>query len=265
MDQIEVRVAASLWGIQKYLLAFQEGKDPHSMTAYMIFRDEFCRAARIDPKYFEQPGILVGTCYDEKGKFKGKGESKELRSLSKNVHFASQYKATTERAHKMIQSTEVDKDDGTTDLPYALMPLRKVREMRDRWLESVPEYEKGWQNEIDSWKRQGYLAEPVLGRRRDFLDGENPNELVNFRIQASVASLMNQAIIELADQIPRHKWGMGTGIIAQVHDWIGLEVPEQHAEEAAKILESCMNRTHPSIPNIQFTAKADIGKRWNEV
>lgn len=265
MDQIEVRVAASLWGIQKYLLAFNEGKDPHSMTAYMIFREEFCRAAGIEAKYFEQPGILVGTCYDDKGKFKGKGESKELRSLSKNVHFASQYKATTERAHKMIQSTEVDKDDGTTDLPYALMPLRKVREMRDRWLESVPEYEKGWQNEIDTWKRQGYLAEPVSGRRRDFLDGENPNELVNFRIQASVASLMNEAIIELSEQIPRFKWGEGTGIIAQVHDWIGLEVPEAHAEQAAKILEGCMNRKHPLIPGVEFTAKADIGKRWNEV
>lgn len=265
MDQVEVRVAASLWGIKKYLLAFQEGKDPHSMTAYMIFREEFCRAAGIDPKYFEQPGILQGAAYDEKGKFKGKGESKELRSLSKNVHFASQYKATTERAHKMIQGTEVDKEDGTTDLPYALMPLRKVREMRDRWLESVPEYEAGWQNEIDTWKRQGFLQEPVLFRRRDFLDGENPNELVNFRIQSSVASLMNIAIVELAEQIPRHKWGPGTGIIAQVHDWIGLEVPEEHAEEAAKILEGCMNRTHAAIPGVKFTAKADIGKRWNEV
>ena len=57
-----------------------------------------------------------------------------------------------------------------------------------------------------------------MGRRRDFLDGENPNEIVNFPIQAAGASLMNIAILEVLDAIPFEHWGPGTGIINQCHD-----------------------------------------------
>ena len=50
--------------------------------------------------------------------------------------------------------------------------------MRDNWLKGAPEYETGWARDIATWREQGYLREPVTGRRRDFLDGENPNEIV---------------------------------------------------------------------------------------
>jgi DNA polymerase I-like protein with 3'-5' exonuclease and polymerase domains/uracil-DNA glycosylase len=185
----------------------------------------------------------------------------------------SQYKAGVEQAQKIIASTEVPKKgpdgqplaDGTTDLPYALIPLRKVRGMRDNWMKGVPEYERGWNNEIETFRRDGFLTEPVTGRRRDFMDGENPNEIVNFPVQASVAGLMNLAMVELQAQIPRYRWGPGTGIIAQVHDWIGVECPESEAENVKKILEGCMNRAHDALPGIRFTAEAGAGHRWSEV
>jgi DNA polymerase len=579
-DQLEVRVASALWGIERYLQAFREGKDPHSMTAFMIFGDAFCKAAGIDPACFDRPGILEGKCYKD-GQFVGKGEAKDLRSLGKGVHFAcvdkdepvivlgpegqkpiselqvgdwtwtwatarkryepsritavvpkgqkacvrvhfswwggprkgrctgsmvvtddhrcllrdgtyraagslrpgdrlmpfrrrtkmsaegreyrwvfpynnqeeraehrcvagyydndrtnihhesgitlnnnpanltamspaehtlehasnltasrlgsqkwrdsvrqpkvnldpekkaaavakraetmkqnntypksrldpwadrmghvsdqviaaeanvthqavyyyrktrgipaywkeekggtnhevthiesvgmrevwdievdhedhnfplasgvfvhnSQYMAGDERVQKMIASTEVPAkgpdgkpaDDGTTDLPYALLPLSKVRQMREKWLKGVPEYAIGWQREIEEWRDQGFLKEPVTLRRRDFLDGEAPNELVNFKVQGGAAGLMNLAMLELHAQIPRHKWGPGTGIIGQVHDWIGIECPESEAEKVKSILEGVMNRTHPSLSGMKFTATAVAGKRWSEV
>lgn len=104
----------------------------------------------------------------------------------------SQYMGSVETVHKLIQKTEVpaiDKktgkpfEDGTTDLPYAQMELKKVRGMRDKWLRGAPEFEWGWERDIQTYKHQGYLREPVHGRRRDFLDGEDANAIVNFSVQ----------------------------------------------------------------------------------
>jgi len=179
----------------------------------------------------------------------------------------SQYMATVETVHKLICKTEIPSkaDDGTTELPYALLPLRRVRKMRDNWLEGAKEFETGWEKEIADFRTYGYLKEPIHGRRRDFLDGENPNEIVNFPIQSQAAALMNNAILQLHEQIPLHKWGKGTGIINQCHDSIVVECPESEAENVARLLEECMNQTHEALPGVEITATAGIGKTWKEV
>jgi DNA polymerase I-like protein with 3'-5' exonuclease and polymerase domains/uracil-DNA glycosylase len=268
-DQLEIRVAAAIWQIEKYLLAFREGKDPHSMTAFLIFGEAFCKEAGIDPKEFARPGQLTGKSWDANGTFIGKGEAKSLRKLAKAVHFASQYMAGVERVHKMIQSNESPNDDGTTELPYALMPLRRVRQMHEKWLKGAPEYQAGWERDIGDWKADGYLREPVGGRRRDFLDShggdEAVNELVNFRVQGGAAAWMNKAILEIYEQIPENKWGPGTGIINQCHDHIVVECPESEAHWVARVIERAMNGTHPGLPDVELTASADIGPSWDKV
>ena len=274
MDQLELRIAAARWDVALYKRAFTEGKDPHSMTAYAVFGSEFCRAAGIDEECFKQSGILVGRDYDEKGKFIGTDNSKRLRDLSKAIQYASQYMAKVETVHKLIQKTELPAinpetkkpfDDGTTDLPYAKLPLRKVREMRDNWLRGAPEFEYGWEKEISHYRQHGYVKEDVTHRRRDFLDGEAPNEIVNFPIQSSAAGLMNIALIELHRRIPFHAWGPGTGIINQCHDSIVVECPENKAEWVAQQLEECMNQVHDMLPGVVYSASASIGKTWKEV
>ena len=180
------------------------------------------------------------------------------------MQYASQYYATVPTVHRVITQTEIDNGDGTTTLPYIGMELKEVRLMHEKWCEGA-KFDYGWNQEIQTWKSKGYLEEPILGRRRDFLDGENPNELVNFPIQSSAASLMNLAIIELYEKIPLYKWGPGTGIINQCHDSIVVECPESEAEWVAKQLVECMNRIHPAFPGVKFTAEADISMRWSEV
>lgn len=272
MDQLELRIAAALWEVQLYLKAFAQGKDPHSMTAFAVFGDRFLKAAGLTAEQFKTPGPLVGTSY-KNGKFEGTGEDKKMRDLSKAVQYASQYMATVETVHKLICKTEVPardsngkvKSDGTTDLPYALLPLKRVRQMRDNWLRGAPEFKTGWAAEINEWKQKNFLLEPVTLRRRDFLDGEDPNQLVNFKVQGGAAGLMNKAIIDLYEQIPRNKWGPGTGIINQCHDSIVVECPEDKAQYVSDLLEECMNQTHPSLPGVEFTASATIGRSWKEV
>lgn len=186
----------------------------------------------------------------------------------------SQYMASVETVHQLIQKTELPAtdpntgkalDDGTTDLPYAKLPLKRVREMRDAWLKGAPEFESGWNKEIDEFRRQGHLRDPVAGRRRDFLDGEEPNQIVNFKVQGGAAGLMNKAIIQLYEEIPANKWGPGTGIINQCHDSIAVECPEEEAEKVAKLMEECMNQEHPALPGVKFSASAVIGKSWKDV
>ena len=254
-DQLELRIAAARWESQKYLQAFADGHDPHStVTSMAVFGKRFEQAA-IDCGVGPAPW-KTGT--------KFKGQAKKLRGLAKGVAYASQYYATPATVHRIITQTEVENEDGTTTLPYLRMALREVRVMHSNWSEGA-KYENGWNREIEFWKTHGFIAEPVLGRTRDFLDGENPNELVNFPIQAAASSLMNIAIIELSERIPLWKWGPGTGIINQCHDSIVVECPISEAEWVAEQLEDVMNMTHRSLPGVEFTAEADISPRWSEV
>lgn len=256
-DQLELRIAASRWDSQRYLEAFQSGLDPHSsVTAHAVFGERFEKAA-----------IECGAGpYPWKTGTKFSGTAKKLRNLSKTIQYASQYWASVSTVHRVITQTEVPdpKCDEGTIMPYAKMSVREIRMMHQKWCEGA-QFEKGWENELQLWRNNGYLMEPVLGRRRDFLDGENINEIVNFPIQGAGASLMNEAIIELSDRIPLHKWGVGTGIINQCHDSLVVECPESEAEWVKKQIEDVMNVTHASLPGVIFTAEGDIANSWDKV
>jgi len=257
MDQLELRIAASRWKSRKYLKAFKEGLDPHSsVTAYTVFGERFEKAA-----------IACGAGpYPWATGTKFSGDAKKLRGLSKSVQYASQYWATVQTVHRVITQTEIpDPEDlNRTLLPYIDLSVKEVRMMHQKWCKGA-KFERGWEKELETWRAFGFLEEPVHKRRRDFLDGENPNEIVNFPIQASGASLMNNALIELSERIPLHKWGKGTGIVNQCHDSIMVECPISEAEWVRKQIDECMNMTHPSFPGVVFTAEAEIGKNWKEV
>ena len=275
-DQLELRIAAARWGAARYLRAFDANADPHSSTALACFDKTFMNAAGFPG------GRWDGDLFIPDGTGKWTGDAKSFRDLAKRVQYASQYMATVETVHRVICQTETDNGDGTTSLPYLNLSLREVRRMHEAWLDGCPEFPKGWDKEIEAYRRQGYLSEPITGRRRDFLDGENPNELVNYNIQGSAAGLMNIGMIQLCEAIPVFKYGPGTGLINQCHDAMVLEVPADGAtydaeakkwhvppgsipDKTMRLLEECMNATHPSLPGVRITATADIGGSWKDV
>lgn len=203
----------------------------------------------------------------------------------------SQYMGSDETVHKVIQKTEVAAlgkdgkplDDGTTDLPYAKQSLKETRRMRKAWLKGAPEFEAGWGKEIAEFDRLGYLAEPVLGRRRDFLDGieKDANAVVNFKIQSAAASIVNKIMLDLRSEIDFEKWGPGTGLINQCHDSIIVEVPADGVTfddkgkpvgdknalpfKVAALMNEVMNRKEASLPGVTFTTQAKVGKTWKDV
>ena len=280
-DQLELRIAASLWKSELYLAALAAGADPHASTALAVFGDNF----RNCPGF--PGGEWKGDLFIPNGIGKWGGEAKKRRDLAKRVQYASQYAASVETVHRVIGQTETNNDNPTeaypwpTLLPYLNITLREVRLMHEKWVENA-KFDAGWKEEVENYRQQGYLAEPIKGRRRDFLDGENLNEIVNFRIQSSGASLMNVALLAIHHEIPLNKWGPHTGVINQCHDSIVVECPMDGAyyDATAKkwiappgsipwrvkhLIEEAMNQVHPALPGVSITATAEIAMRWNEV
>jgi DNA polymerase I-like protein with 3'-5' exonuclease and polymerase domains/uracil-DNA glycosylase len=277
-DQLELRIAAARWGCKLYLDAFAAGADPHSMTAMAVFGDRFAAAKGFPEGHrYPRPGDRrIPFLFAPTGKWTE--DAYRMRNLAKMVQYASQYGGSVETVLRLLQLTEDDKGE----LVYLGLTLREVRAMHSAWLEGAKEFPLGWDRELATFRAQGFISEPVMGRRRDCLNGEDLNEIVNFPIQGAASSLMNRAMIKIADAIPLHKWGAGTGLITQTHDALVVECPQDTAvydPEAKKwtvpegsipwqvqqIIEDAMRQSDPSLPGVTFTATADVGFTWKEV
>jgi DNA polymerase I-like protein with 3'-5' exonuclease and polymerase domains len=247
-DQLELRIAAARWKLKGYVEALDNGWDPHtSVTAHAVFGKAFEKAAGSPFPW------MNGTKFD--------GDAHLMRQLSKIIQYAFQYWAGVETGHRIITSTELE--DGS--FPYLHLSVKDVRQMRKQWLAGVPELQKGWDAEMDHYRRHKWVAEPVHGRKRFFLDGENKNEIVNFPIQSAAAALINNAMIKVWEEIPLHRWGPGTGLLTQTHDSLVVECPEDQVGYVKEVLESAMNVEHPGLPGVRFTGTADVGHTWKEV
>lgn len=94
-DQLELRIAAGRWDLQKYKEALTNNWDPHtSVTAYAVFGKAFEKAAGSPFPW------MTGTKFD--------GDAHRMRQLSKIIQYAFQYKAGVETGHRIITSTELE-------------------------------------------------------------------------------------------------------------------------------------------------------------
>lgn len=248
-DQIHLRIIASLWRVARLLECFHAGRDPHALLAADFFGSTFMHA----------PGHPGGAG----GKWSGK--AKDLRSVAKTVRYAGAYGATAETIYRTLTKAE----DADGKLVYAdKFTLRDVRAMLDKWMKAEPEWPAAWAAEVKRFREQGYSTEPITGKRCYFPVGADErdgwNEIVNWPILASEAGFMHCCAVDLLREIPFEKWGPGTGLVAQVHDSLALEVPEAHAETAAMVLQEAMTRWLPGF-EVPFTAEAHVGLRLSEV
>jgi DNA polymerase-1 len=266
-DQLELRIIASVAGMRQYLDVFDEGGDPHALTASLMFGANFDNA--------EPQG----------------DQWTKLRNLAKGIKYASFYGSGDETVHGIVTSAE----DKEGNLLYPNLSVREVSVIRRNWLKGIPELPRWWEDTMDEYRNTGYIIDPVLMRRRDFLDGEAFNEIVNFPIQSAGAHIIHYSTFDLLKDIPFNKWGPGTGLICQVHDALYVEAPCPHgqfqvpngkngkpdeklrefgwcppgcnceANWAAKKLEKVMNRAVPGLDGVKFKSKAKIGLRWSDV
>jgi DNA polymerase I-like protein with 3'-5' exonuclease and polymerase domains len=263
-DQLELRFIAEEAEASRLLHAINLGLDPHNETMEIV--------------YGQSIWTLEGAP-SERTK-KGKGTFKATRGVTKNVRYAWQYAASVPTIHEQVISVEDEKGH----LIYAHLTHRDIRDVVSGLNKADPEIPKWWDKIRNTYRREGFISDSIWGRRRDFRDEEKINELVNHPIQSGGASVIHEAMLELVLGIPG--WGTvsklhtdvaqcrdvlsfdfeaNTGLVNQCHDSLMFEVPEEHGEEVAQVLEAAMTRRRRENAQLTYTAEAEVGMSWLEV
>tara|TARA_R100000008_G_scaffold77895_2_gene58577 strand:- start:2924 stop:4900 length:1977 start_codon:yes stop_codon:yes gene_type:complete len=263
-DQLELRYIAEEAEADRLIEIINSGLDPHNETMEIVYGK----------------GIWTLDGAPEERTKKGGGTFKATRGVTKNVRYAWQYAASIPTIHEQVISVE----DEEGKLIYAHLSHRDIRDVVNGLKKADPEIPKWWDRIRNRYRREGFIADSLWGRRRYFRDEEKINELVNHPIQAGGASLIHEAMLELVLGIPG--WGTTsntdidvsrcqdalsfnfdarTGLVNQCHDSLMFEVPEEQGEEVAKVLAAAMTRKRREGARLVYTAEADIGMSWLEV
>lgn len=262
VDQFHLRIIANVWRIQRLLEAFHYGLDPHNMLAYDFFGQEFVHAPGWGPDGFSL----------KKKPIDKKSLASKMRDMAKIIRYQGAYADTPEGIHQSVIKVE---DKKTGDLPFKDVSLRDVKKRYRIWMRAEPEWRQAWDAAMNRYNANGGCGvEPVFGRRSGSLEQGKKQAVVNWEILAAEPSLT--AIIEarVLDAFPTGKWGPGTGLVAQTHDAINVEVPgfaweelrgekvviasDEQTERFRAQLEECMNITVPGWP-VPITSTAQIG------
>lgn len=240
--QLELRMVAGLAKCAYYLNAFnapetasKEEKDPHYRLCVDLFRDGFVNA--------------------------NADQQKKLRRAVKELTYASLYGAENEVKTEIITSSE----DENERLIFPDFTIRQVSAFTEAWHRRNPEIVPWWESLINEYRRQHYLTEPVMGLRLDFLDGEEPNKLYNYKPQASGSALVHLATFRMLEEIPFFYRGPGTGLVQQGHDSLVVECPEGEADHVKHVLEESMKEDGRKYGlDLSFIGEAKTGKNLKE-
>ena len=264
-DQLELRYIAEESGADRLIEIINNGLDPHNETMEIVYGK----------------GIWELEGAPKERTQKGKGTFKSTRGVTKNVRYAWQYAASVPTIHEQVISVE----DEAGSLIYAHLTHRDIRDVVHGLKRADPEIPKWWDSVRNRYRREGYVADSLWGRRRYFRDEEKINELVNHPIQTGGASIIHEAMLELVLGTPgkgtvsNHisdvssllrgalpfNFEARTGLVNQCHDSLMFEVPEEKGEEVAELLQAAMTRKRRKGARLVYTAEAEVGQSWLEV
>ena len=240
--QLELRMVAGLARAAYYLEGFnappsapKEIRDPHWRLCVDLFGGRFLQA--------------------------DKEQQSKLRVCIKQLTYSSLYGAGNETKLEIITSSE----DENEKLIFPDFTLREVAAFTDAWHRRNPEIQAWWDSLIVEFRRQKFLTEPVMGLRLDFMDGEEPDKLYNYKAQSGGSALVHLATFRLLDQVPFEKWGPGTGLVQQGHDSLVVECPEAEGARVSALLEEAMKEDGRKYGlDLPFLGEAKIGKNLKE-
>jgi uracil-DNA glycosylase len=246
LDAIHLKIIANLWRIPSLADGFAADPafDPHASLAAMIFGTEFTT----------DPGNKFVNGKDWSGK------AKKMRNTAKSLRYAGAYGADVPTIHATMTRTE----DDYGNLSNRELTVEQVRLFYAKWMGAEPQWKARWADEVRLFREHNYMLSPILGRRADFTDGEDRNQLYNYRVLSAEADIMGPATVRVRNAVPPTAWSPTSGTVGQFHDAILLEVPEDRADEAAGILTENMNVTVPGWA-IPITSTAKVGMDWKAV
>lgn len=265
--QLELRMGAALARSESYLTAFRERRDAHMEFCLDIYGDEFRKAT--------------------------KDHQKALRRFVKELTYASEYRAEPETVHSVLTSSE-DEDE---KLLYPNITISQVAAMHRKWLARA-KFDSWWEATDAEFARKGYLVDPVLGLRCDFLDGPGDkqlgNKLVNFLCQSGGAAIVHLATKRFLENMPK-EWRGKVQLVNQGHDALVARVKKDHdgpqviirdknekiketkwcldpncgclPSRVGKFMEECFTFQIGSFPGIdvEYLGEMKIGNNWKEV
>lgn len=259
--QLELRMVAGLSNCRYYLDAFRSGGDPHKQLCIDTFSDRFLSA---DPP-----------------------QQKKLRRSVKELTYSGLYGAGDETKLEVVTSAEEEDEAGESHLIFPDFTLREVAAFTANWHRRNPEIEVWWESIVEEWKKQGFLLDPILGLRCDFLDGEDRSKLLNYKPQAGGAALAHKALFKAKDSGELER--LRARLVQQGHDSIVFEVPMGHerwigtketpaefgycppgclclANRTARLLEESMKEDGRQWGlDVDFIGEAKIGRSWKSV
>lgn len=150
--QLELRIIAWLAQDDELIEAFLAGKDVHVVNAAGTL------------------GIPVEQV------------TKTERKFGKTFTYAVQYGAAAKKAWRMVRNFR----DEEGRRPFRALTFSEAAVSYERWWKRRAAIKRFHEEGIASWRALGYQEEPIHGRRRYFLDGEDPTEMSNFRIQSCI-------------------------------------------------------------------------------
>jgi len=294
-DALEAKAIAEESAAPRMLGIFNQGLDPHNESMELIYGQEIWSLLGAPVGLCPVCNALDGIpCTTAGGsmvhphptrpiyrKKKGSKLFKDTRGVTKNVRYAWQYGAWWKKIWEQVVSVE----DEHGNLPYAHYTKEMVREICDGLSAADPEVGIWWDKVEADWKRTGYVADTIWGRRRYFRGDATKNERINHPIQAGGFHLVMEALIEMllghqpwfateaTDTVntvrfkPWLTWDFKgkLGMVTQTHDSSMWEVPEDIAVDFAQELRKSMTRVRKVNPLLTYTAEEKIGPNWESV
>lgn len=241
-DQIELRLMCALAQVEAYLKVFATpGGDPHAVTATLIYGDEFLRELEVKKTTGDETPLYTS-----------------LRRFAKVFVYAVLYGGTAETVYNSV--SKATNDNG--DLMFPKMTYAQVRANVEEWQRNAPEIPAWWAKTLEAASMQGFIEEPILGRRRQF-DVFDRNAILNHPIQGGAGIIMSQGLVRLREVFAPDA-ELGLGIVNQMHDAVTVEVPERDAERLRPIVEERLTARYEHIPGITFSTGAKICIDWAE-
>lgn len=238
---IELRMYAVASGDALLLDAIFTGKDPHALNFATMQSTRPDLRQQFYDKVMKSPAAV----------------KKYFRNIAKRFAFLVIYGGQKD---KLYQTMAADRNpDGTRSFPD--LKMRDVDVWFDNWHKTHPETRQWHEAVVRAWMTYGFVATIIDGRKRFFIGGIDKTAMPNMTIQGSAASIANRAMIAIAKECPHRGWSPVSGPVLQVHDFIGLQVPEKRQRDAEDLLNATMPYTHAGM---RFDIELKSGKRWDQ-
>ncbi len=203
-EALELRLIAYIFGARK--LIDNLDKDPHTMNAQHLFKE----------------------IYTEK-------TAKKCRNAAKSCAYAISY-----QMHDTSGKGKYPTLFKTLKAEFPDISETAVKVLADRFFQLYPEIKQSQLNVKQQIAENGFRELVINGRRLYYPDSMRGwNQGINFTFQGTGAELINRAVLSIA---PKLDWRVGGSyVLAQVHDELVLNVPQDRIEEVRSIVEAAMS------------------------